>query len=278
MRFAAAFGLSSQQIRSAWMECPAQAGAMEAPAKVAIVTGAGSGIGRATAQGLLAAGYHVVLAGRRADALADAARESGAPATRVLAVPTDVRQPESVEALFARTRATFGRLDLLFNNAGMNAPGPLEDMPIEKWRQVVDTILTGSFLCTQEAFRMMKAQAPRGGRIINNGSVSAHVPRPHGVAYTAAKHAITGLTKATALDGRPYDIACGQIDIGNADTAMGGRMKKGVLQADGNVAVEPTMEIEHVVNAVLYMASLPLDVNVPSLLVMATKMPYVGRG
>jgi NAD(P)-dependent dehydrogenase (short-subunit alcohol dehydrogenase family) len=252
---------------------------MESPRKVALVTGAGSGIGRATALGLFAAGYNVVLAGRRPDALEATARESGAAGTQVLAVPTDVRDPDSVRALFARTREVFGRLDLLFNNAGTNAPGiPLDDLTLERWRDVVDSILTGSFLCTQEAFRMMKAQQPRGGRIINNGSVSAHVPRPHGAAYTAAKHAITGLTKSTALDGRPHDIACGQIDIGNADTAMGGRMKKGVAQADGRIVVEPTIELAHVVNAVLYMASLPLDVNVPSLMVMATKMPYVGRG
>ncbi len=252
---------------------------MSSPQKVALVTGAGSGIGRETVKGLLAAGYCVVLAGRRADALAETVRESGAPASQVLVAPTDVRDPDSVRALFAKTRETFGRLDLLFNNAGSNAPGfALDEVSFDRWRDVVDSILTGSFLCTQEAFRMMKAQDPRGGRIINNGSVSAHVPRPLGVAYTAAKHGITGLTKSTALDGRPFDIACGQIDIGNADTAMGGRMKKGVMQADGRVAPEPTMEIKHVVSAVLYMASLPLDVNVPNLMVMATKMPYVGRG
>ncbi|MSU65509.1 MAG: SDR family oxidoreductase [Opitutus sp.] len=252
---------------------------MESPRKVALVTGAGSGIGRETAKGLLAAGYAVVLAGRRLDALEGTARESGTPSSQVLALATDVANPEAVRVLFARTRETFGRLDLLFNNAGSNVSGvPLEDLPLASWREVVDSILTGSFLCTQEAFRMMKNQSPRGGRIINNGSISAHVPRPQSAPYTAAKHAITGLTKSTALDGRPFDIACGQIDIGNADTAMGGRMKKGVLQADGSIAAEPTMEIKHVVQAVLYMASLPLDVNVPTLMVLATKMPYVGRG
>ncbi|MSU50747.1 MAG: SDR family oxidoreductase [Opitutus sp.] len=252
---------------------------METPRKVAIVTGAGSGIGRETAKGLLAAGYAVVLAGRRQDALEGTARESGASAAQVLVVPTDLTQPESVRALFARTREVFGRLDLLFNNAGTNAPGvPLEDLSFEQWQSVIATNLTGPFLCTQEAFRMMKSQQPRGGRIINNGSISAHVPRPNSSPYTAAKHGITGLTKATALDGRPFDIACGQIDIGNADTAMGGRMKKGVPQADGTIAVEATMEVSHVVQAVLYMANLPLGVNVPTLTVMATKMPYVGRG
>ena len=252
---------------------------MATPRKIAIVTGAGSGIGRETAKGLLAAGYAVVLAGRRQDALEGTAKESGASAAQVLVVPTDLTQPDSVRALFARTKEAFGRLDLLFNNAGTNAPGvPLEDLSLEQWQSVIDTNLTGPFLCTQEAFRMMKHQQPRGGRIINNGSISAHVPRPNSSPYTAAKHGITGLTKATALDGRPFDIACGQIDIGNADTAMGGRMKKGVPQADGSIAIEATMEVSHVVQAVLYMASLPLGVNVPTLTVMATKMPYVGRG
>ncbi len=252
---------------------------MATPRKIAIVTGAGSGIGRETAKGLLAAGYAVLLAGRRQDALEGTAKESGASAAQVLVVPTDLTQPDSVRALFARTKEAFGRLDLLFNNAGTNAPGvPLEDLSLEQWQSVIDTNLTGPFLCTQEAFRMMKHQQPRGGRIINNGSISAHVPRPNSSPYTAAKHGITGLTKATALDGRPFDIACGQIDIGNADTAMGGRMKKGVPQADGSIAIEATMEVSHVVQAVLYMASLPLGVNVPTLTVMATKMPYVGRG
>ena len=252
---------------------------METSRKVAIVTGAGSGIGRGTAKGLLAAGYAVVLAGRREDALKAVAQESGAPADRVLTVPTDIMQPESVRALFARTREVFGRLDLLFNNAGTNAPGvPLEELSLEQWKAVIDTNLTGAFLCTQEAFRVMKTQQPRGGRIINNGSISAYVPRPNSSPYTAAKHGITGLTKATALDGRAFDIACGQIDIGNADTAMGGRMKKGVPQANGTIAVEATIEVEHVVQAVLYMAGLPLEANVATLTVMATKMPFVGRG
>jgi NAD(P)-dependent dehydrogenase (short-subunit alcohol dehydrogenase family) len=252
---------------------------MEPSAKVALVTGAGSGIGRETAKGLLSAGYAVALAGRREDALAVTARESGAPSTQALIVPTDVTQPDSVRNLFARIRSVFGRLDLLFNNAGISAPNlPLEDVPVERWREVVDTNLTGVFLCTQEAFRMMKAQQPRGGRIINNGSISAHAPRPSSAPYTATKHAIAGLTKSTALDGRPFDIACGQIDIGNADTAMGGRMKQGVPQANGSMAVEPTIEVKHVVQAVLYMASLPLDTNVATLTVMATRMPFIGRG
>ena len=252
---------------------------MDAPRKVALVTGAGSGIGRATAQGLLGAGYSVVLAGRRADALAASIAESGVPTTQALAVATDITQPESVRALFAAVREKFGHLDLLFNNAGINAPAiPVEDLSFADWRAVLDTIVTGTFLCTQEAVRLMKSQQPRGGRIINNGSISAHVPRPHSAPYTAAKHAITGLTKSTALDGRPFDIACGQIDIGNAETQLTGRMKKGVPQADGSVATEPTINVQHVVQAVLYMASLPLDANVATLTVMATKMPYVGRG
>ncbi|MSU23316.1 MAG: SDR family oxidoreductase [Opitutus sp.] len=252
---------------------------MESPQKVALVTGAGSGIGRATAQGLLAAGYAVVLAGRRPEALAATVQEVGAPAARALCVPTDLTLPDSVQNLFARTRETFGRLDLLFNNAGINLPSvPLEDLSLAQWQAVLATNLTGVFLCTQAAFRLMKAQQPRGGRIINNGSISAHVPRPHSAPYTAAKHAITGLTKSTALDGRPFDIACGQIDIGNADTALAGQMKRGVPQADGSTAIEPTIDVKHVVDAVLYMAGLPLDANVPTLTVMATRMPYIGRG
>jgi NAD(P)-dependent dehydrogenase (short-subunit alcohol dehydrogenase family) len=247
--------------------------------KVAIVTGAGSGIGRATALALLKEGYSVVLAGRRRDALERTAAEAGPDAARARAVPADVGDPAAVQALFAATQAAFGRLDLLFNNAGTGAPAvPLEELTVEQWRRVIDVNLTGPFLCTQAAFRLMKAQAPRGGRIINNGSLSAHVPRPNSAPYTASKHAITGLTRATALDGRKYDIACGQIDIGNAETEMTARMKAGVAQAGGQVAVEPTMAVENVARAVLYMASLPLDANVLFLTVMATQMPFVGRG
>jgi len=249
------------------------------PEKVALVTGAGSGIGRATALALLREGYSVVLAGRRRDALEQTTAAAGPHAARALAVPTDVADPAAVEALFAHIRQTFGRLDLLFNNAGSGAPPvPMEDLPLAEWRKVIDGIVTGTFLCTREAVRLMKAQAPRGGRIINNGSISAHTPRPHSAPYTAAKHAVTGLTKATALDGRAFDIACGQIDIGNTDTPMTARMKEGVLQADGSVAAEPVMDVEHVARAVLYMACLPLDTNVLFMTVMATKMPFVGRG
>ena len=245
--------------------------------KVAVVTGAGSGIGRAAALALLREGYSVVLAGRRPEPLEQTA--SGAPAGRALVAPADVGDPASVEALFARIKSAFGRLDLLFNNAGTGAPPvPLEELTYEQWRRVVDANLTGAFLCTQQAFRIMKAQAPRGGRIINNGSISAHTPRPNSAPYTATKHAVTGLTKSTALDGRKYDIACGQIDIGNADTEMTARMKSGVLQASGELTAEPTMDVEHVARAVVYMASLPLDANVLFLTVMATKMPFVGRG
>jgi NAD(P)-dependent dehydrogenase (short-subunit alcohol dehydrogenase family) len=252
---------------------------MNTSGKVAIVTGAGSGIGRATALALLREGYSVALAGRRPEALAETVALAGEAGPRALAVPTDVTEPASVRGLFERTRATFGRLDLLFNNAGTGAPPvPLEDLTDEQWRRVVDVNLTGAFLCTRGAFRVMKDQTPRGGRIINNGSISAHAPRPNSVPYTATKHAVTGLTKATALDGRKYDIACGQIDIGNADTELTARMKQGVPQADGRVAVEPTMDVEHVARAVLYMASLPLDASVLFLTVMATKMPFVGRG
>ena len=252
---------------------------MTANGKTALVTGAGSGIGRATALALLREGYSVVLAGRRRAALEETVAAAGMEGTRALAVPTDVSDPSSVAALFQKTKATFGRLDVLFNNAGTSAPGiPLEELTVAQWQHVVDVNLTGPFLCTQAAFRLMKEQNPRGGRIINNGSISAHAPRPHSAPYTATKHAITGLTKSTALDGRKYDIACGQIDIGNAATEMTARMKQGVPQANGELAVEPTIDVEHVARAVLYMASLPLDANVLFLTVMATKMPLVGRG
>jgi len=246
---------------------------------VAIVTGAGSGIGRASAIALLRAGWRVALAGRRADALEGTVAEAGDAGPRALAVPTDVRDPASVKALFATTRDTFGRVDLLFNNAGMGTPAmPLEDLSFEQWKDVVDINLTGAFLCTQEAFRVMKEQTPRGGRIINNGSISAHAPRPFSAPYTATKHAITGLTKAASLDGRAYDIACGQIDIGNAATDMTERMTRGVLQPRGDTMVEPRMDVRHVAEAVLHMASLPLDTNVQFMTIMATKMPFVGRG
>src|SRR5574341_338671 len=252
---------------------------MTSPNKVAIVTGAGTGIGKAVAVALLQDGYHVALAGRRKEPLAQAVADAGPSGARALVVPTDVSDPQSVRALFARTKEAFGRLDLLFNNAGSGAPGiPLEDLSYEQWKKVVDVNLTGAFLCTQEAFRMMKAQKPRGGRIINNGSISAHVPRPNSAPYTATKHAITGLTKVTSLDGRKYDIACGQIDIGNAATEMAARMAKGVRQANGSVAVEPLMDLSHVANAVVYMAGLPLEANVQFITVMATQMPFVGRG
>ncbi len=259
--------------------------------KVAIVTGAGTGIGRQVALALLGEGYSVALAGRRAEPLEETVTEAGAAGSQTLAVPrtltvpralavvTDVSDPASVRALFAKTKEAFGRLDLLFNNAGINAPGiPLENLSYEQWSAVVDINLTGAFLCTQEAFKLMKAQDPRGGRIINNGSISAHAPRPGSAPYTATKHAITGLTKSTALDGRKYDIACGQIDIGNAATPMTERMAKGVPQADGSVAVEPTMDAADVGRAVAFMASLPLDSNVQVMTVMATKMPFIGRG
>jgi NAD(P)-dependent dehydrogenase (short-subunit alcohol dehydrogenase family) len=247
--------------------------------RIAIVTGAGTGIGKAVALALLQNGYSVVLAGRRKELLEAAATEGQSAGSRTLVVPTDVSDPAAVKALFARTKGTFGRLDLLFNNAGTGAPPlPLEELTYEQWKRVVDINLTGAFLCTQEAFTLMKSQQPRGGRIINNGSISAHAPRPNSAPYTATKHAITGLTKSTSLDGRKYDIACGQIDIGNAETDMTARMKKGVPQANGAIEVEPTMDVQNVARAVVLMAGLPLDANVQFLTVMATKMPFVGRG
>ena len=247
--------------------------------KVALVTGAGAGIGRASALALLQEGYAVVLAGRRRIPIEETAAKAGAAGERALAVPADVSDPDSVEALFARTKEAFGRLDLLFNNAGIGAtPLPLEDLSYEDWKSVIDINLTGAFLCTQEAFRIMKSQDPRGGRIINNGSVSAYAPRPDSAPYTASKHGITGLTRSTSLDGRKYDIACGQIDIGNAATEMTEVMAEGVPQADGSLAVEPRMDVDHVARAVVYMASLPLDANVLFMTVMANKMPFVGRG
>jgi NAD(P)-dependent dehydrogenase (short-subunit alcohol dehydrogenase family) len=252
---------------------------MASSEKVAVVTGAGTGVGKHSALALMKDGYAVVLAGRRADMLEQTVKEGKAAGGRSLAVPTDVGDPAAVRALFKRTVEAFGRLDLLFNNAGMGAPAVnLEDLTYEQWKAVLDVNLTGAFLCTQEAFRIMKSQEPRGGRIINNGSISAHAPRPNSVPYTSTKHAITGLTKCTSLDGRKYDIACGQIDIGNAETPLTERMKKGVPQANGTVAVEPVMDVQHVARAVVYMASLPLDANVQFLTVMATKMPFVGRG
>ena len=252
---------------------------MEARSKIAIVTGAGSGIGKASALALLKDGWSVALAGRRAELLEQVAKDAGADAGRALPVPTNVADPESVRALFARTRERFGRLDLLFNNAGVSSPAvPLEDFSFEKWKSVVDVNLHGVFLCTQEAFRIMKAQDPRGGRIINNGSISAHTPRPNSSPYTATKHAVTGLTKCASLDGRQYDIACGQIDVGNAATELAAKMAKGVPQANGSVAAEPMMDVEDVAKAVLYMAGLPLSANVQFMTVMATKMPFIGRG
>jgi len=252
---------------------------MTTRAKTAIVTGAGSGIGRAVALALFSEGYKVALAGRRAEALEETARLAGADPARACIVPTDVSDPESVRALFDAAYDRFGRLDLLFNNAGTGAPAvPLDELTFEQWSAVVDVNLTGAFLCVREAFRIMKAQTPRGGRIINNGSISAHAPRPNSAPYTATKHAITGLTRSAALDGRAFDIACGQIDIGNAETPMTARMKEGVPQADGSIAPEPTMDVAHVASAVIYMASLPLDANVHTLTIMATKMPFVGRG
>jgi NAD(P)-dependent dehydrogenase (short-subunit alcohol dehydrogenase family) len=247
--------------------------------KVAVVTGAGSGIGKGVALALVKEDYAVVLAGRRAERLAEVAAEAAGGPGRTLVVPTDVTDAVAVDALFARTKDAFGRLDLLFNNAGRVAPfRSVEDLTLEQWNDVVNVNLTGAFLCTRAAFRIMKDQVPRGGRIINNGSLSAHSPRPNSAPYTASKHAVTGLTKATSLDGRKYDIACGQIDIGNASTVLTSRMQKGVLQADGSIAPEPTMEVKDVAAAVLYMAGLSLEANVQFMTLLATKMPFVGRG
>ncbi|MEO8037242.1 MAG: SDR family oxidoreductase [Betaproteobacteria bacterium] len=247
--------------------------------KVAVVTGAGTGIGKAVAVTLLKNGYRVALAGRRPEPLNEAIAEAGVGADRALAVPTDVSQPDSVAALFDKAKSTWGRVDVVFNNAGVNAPGVmLEDLTFEQWKNVVDINLTGPFLCTQAAFRIMKDQTPQGGRIINNGSISAHAPRPNSAPYTATKHAITGLTKSTALDGRKYNISCGQIDIGNAATAMIARAVKGLPQANGETRVEPLMDVQHVADAVLHMAGLPPDANILTMTIMATHMPFVGRG
>jgi NAD(P)-dependent dehydrogenase (short-subunit alcohol dehydrogenase family) len=252
---------------------------MSSSSKVAIITGAGSGIGRAVAHGLLGEGYAVVLAGRRQDALEGTAAQAKALPGRSLVVPADVSDPASVSRLFAQTQAAFGRLDLLFNNAGTFGHGlPFDEIPYEDWKRVVEVNLTGMFLCAQAAFRMMKTQRPRGGRIINNGSISAHAPRPNSAPYTSTKHAVTGLTKSISLDGRAHGIACGQIDIGNASTDMTEKMKSGVPQANGTLAVEPTMDVRNVVQAVLFMAGLPPEANAQFLTVMATNMPFVGRG
>jgi NAD(P)-dependent dehydrogenase (short-subunit alcohol dehydrogenase family) len=260
-------GQSRQEIRGGSM------------AKVAVVTGGGTGIGRAVALALAQEGYLVIVAGRRTAPLEAALAEGSNLGVRMVAVATDVGEPLSVRALFAKTKETFGRLDILFNNAGSGAPPiPLEDLTFEQWKSVVDTNLTGAFLCTQEAIKLMKSQEPRGGRIINNGSISAHAPRPYSAPYTATKHGITGLTKSTSLDCRKYDIACGQIDIGNAATELTQRMADGVLQANGLIEVEPRIDVQHVAQAVVYMASLPLEANVQFMTVMATKMPFIGRG
>lgn len=247
--------------------------------KTAIVTGAGTGVGKAITKALVADGFKVAMVGRRKEMIDAAAREVDASGSNVLAIPTDIGDPKAVAALFEQVRAKWGRLDLLVNNAGVGAPAiPLEELTAEHWNAVVASNLSGAFFCTQQAFKIMKAQKPHGGRIINNGSISATTPRPHSSPYTATKHAITGLTKATALDGRPFDIACGQIDIGNATTEMTAKMATGVLQADGSTAVEPTIDAKHIADAVSYMASLPLNANVLTMTVMATQMPFVGRG
>jgi NAD(P)-dependent dehydrogenase (short-subunit alcohol dehydrogenase family) len=247
--------------------------------KVAVVTGAGTGIGKATALAFVKDGWRVAFVGRRKEPLEEAVKSAGVASGRAIAVPTDVGDPKSVEALFARVKEAFGRIDVLFNNAGQNAPGvAFEDLPYEKWKSVIDTNFSGTFLCAQAAFRMMKDQNPQGGRIINNGSISAHAPRPDSMPYTASKHGVSGITRTIALDGRKYDIACCQIDIGNAHTELAARMANGVPQANGTIAVEPLMDVNHVASSVLYMASLPLEANIQFLTVMATKMPFVGRG
>jgi NAD(P)-dependent dehydrogenase (short-subunit alcohol dehydrogenase family) len=252
---------------------------MSTKERFALVTGAGSGIGRASALALHAAGYSVALAGRRRGELEKTAARAGPEGGRMLPVAADVSRPDSVNALFGKVKEEFGRLDVLFNNAGLNAPGiPIEDLPFEKWQAIVDVNLTGAFLCAQAAFRMMKDQDPRGGRIINNGSIAAAAPRPNHVPYTATKHAVTGITKCFSLDGRKYDIACSQIDIGNAATEMTDRITKGVMQANGTMAVEPRMDLKHVADAIVFIANLPLDANVQFMTLMATKMPLVGRG
>jgi NAD(P)-dependent dehydrogenase (short-subunit alcohol dehydrogenase family) len=252
---------------------------MSSSGRIALITGAGTGIGKRTTLALWGAGYSVVLAGRRVEPLERTVAEAGVPDARALVVPTDVTDPAAVQNLFAQTKAKFGRLDVLFNNAGTGAPPiPLEEVSFEQWQTVININLTGTFLCTQEAFKLMKSQTPAGGRIINNGSLSAHMPRPNSAPYTASKHAISGLTKATSLDGRAHNIVCGQIDIGNAETEMTAGMARGVLQANGTVAVEPTIDADHVAQAVVYMAGLPLDTNVLFMTVMANKMPFVGRG
>jgi NAD(P)-dependent dehydrogenase (short-subunit alcohol dehydrogenase family) len=251
---------------------------MNSNGKVALVTGGGSGIGKASAIALAREGFAVVVAGRRPEPLQAVVADIEGMQGRALGVPTDVGDPEAVRNLFAKTKATYGRLDVLFNNAGFGAAAPIEELPFERWRAVIDSILHGSFLCTQEAFKIMKDQTPRGGRIINNGSISAHAPRPDSAAYTSAKHAITGLTKSTSLDGRKYDIACGQVDVGNALTEMTQRMTRGVPQANGTVMVEPTMDVQNVARAVVFMATVTPDANVQFITVMATKMPFVGRG
>jgi NAD(P)-dependent dehydrogenase (short-subunit alcohol dehydrogenase family) len=252
---------------------------MSTSSKIAIITGAGTGIGKHTTLAFLNAGYSVVLAGRREEPLWETVAEAGVDKSKTMIVPTDISDQKAVQNLFAQTEKTYGRLDVLFNNAGFGAPGVLlEDLPLDKWQAVINTNLTGTFLCTQEAFKIMKKQNPQGGRIINNGSVSAHVPRPNSAPYTATKHAITGLTKSASLDGRKYNIACGQIDIGNAITTMSDGLGKGALQPNGDTIIEPRMHADNVAQAVLYMASLPLDANVPFLTITATKMPYIGRG